>query len=263
MGQACNAAWLRHRAGFAGSAAGYAAEAGQRRLVEPLRRRGHALRAEARELEPDDHPRTGAGLEARGMETVLRLDRDRTRRTKTASSWMRSTLVEQIADGDPAAIATAFPADAWPPEVYAEVLESLAREAASFRGAAARWGAESMSTTGDPVSEFQEAMARLGVAPKQPIQPDGRLHRFDVEGDREGSKNGFYTLHLDGRAAGAFGCWKRGIKETWKANGAQLSDFDHAKLMREIEAERKRREREEARAAQGGRRGRGSALARL
>ena len=57
---------------------------------------------------------------------------------------------------------------------------------------------------------------------------------------------GYYTLHLDGRPAGVFGCWKRGIKETWKANGAPLSDFDLAKLMREIEAERKRREREGA-----------------
>ena len=79
----------------------------------------------------------------------------------------------------------------------------------------------------------------------QPIG-DGRLHRFDVEGDRKGSRNGYYTLHLDGRPAGAFGCWKRGIKETWKANGAPLSDFDLAKLMREIEAERKRREQKQA-----------------
>ena len=42
-----------------------------------------------------------------------------------------------------------------------------------------------------------------------------------------------------------FGCWKRGIKETWKANGAPLSDFDRAKLVRQIEEERRRREREE------------------
>ena len=47
------------------------------------------------------------------------------------------------------------------------------------------------------------------------------------------ARTAYYTLHLDGHPAGVFGCWKRGIKETWKANGAPLSDFDLAKLMRE------------------------------
>ena len=104
-----------------------------------------------------------------------------------------------------------------------------------------------MDAASDPVSAFQDAMAQRGIVLKGAPVPDGRLHRFDVEGDRKGSRNGFYMLHLDGRPAGVFGCWKRGIKETWKANGAPLSDFDHAKLMREIEAERKRREQKQAR----------------
>jgi putative DNA primase/helicase len=98
----------------------------------------------------------------------------------------------------------------------------------------------------DPVTSFRDAMACLGIVPRQAIVPDGRLHRFDVEGDRRGSRTGFYVLHLDGRPAGVFGCWKRGLRETWNANGAPLSDFDRAKLMREIETERKRRQREEA-----------------
>ena len=103
-----------------------------------------------------------------------------------------------------------------------------------------------MASAEDHIAAFHAAMAQRGIVLKGAIVPDGQLHRFDVEGDRKGSKTGFYTLHLDGHPAGVFGCWKRGIKETWKANGAPLSDFDLTKLMRDVGAERKRREREEA-----------------
>ena len=119
-----------------------------------------------------------------------------------------------------------------------------------------------MAAPEDPIAAFQAAMAQRGLVLKGVPIGDGRLHRFDVEGDRKGSKNGYYALHLDGRPAGAFGCWKRGVKETWKANGAKLSDFDHAKLMREIEAERKRREQKRPR-AEGSGRGRRRAVERL
>ena len=77
----------------------------------------------------------------------------------------------------------------------------------------------------DPVGAFRDALAAgLGAAPKEPIHPDGRLHRFHIAGDRAGTQNGFYILHLDDRPAGAYGCWKRGTKETWKANGAPLGE---------------------------------------
>ena len=104
-----------------------------------------------------------------------------------------------------------------------------------------------MSAAADPVAEFQAAMATHGIVTKQKLIADGNLHRVHVEGDRKGSRNGFYVLHLDDHPAGAFGCYKRGVNETWKANGAALSDFDHAALMRKIEKDRRRREQEEAR----------------
>ena len=104
-----------------------------------------------------------------------------------------------------------------------------------------------MSEASDPVADFQDAMAQAGIITKQRLVGDGKLHRIHIEGDSKSSKTGFYTLHLDGRPAGAFGCWKRGIKETWKANGADLSNFELAKLMRQIDEDRRRREREEAR----------------
>ena len=100
---------------------------------------------------------------------------------------------------------------------------------------------------GDPIAAFQAAMAERGIVLRGAPVPDGRLHRFDVDGDPKGSKNGYYKLHIDGRPAGVYGCWKRGIKGTWKANGKPLSDFDHAELMREIRAEQRRRDERQAR----------------
>jgi len=66
-------------------------------------------------------------------------------------------------------------------------------------------------------ASFREAMAQAGLVTDNPIIADGRLHRFDVNGDKRGSLAGWYVLHSDGITAGAFGCWKRDIKERWCA----------------------------------------------
>lgn len=60
-------------------------------------------------------------------------------------------------------------------------------------------------------------MHDAGVAPPDRLVPDGVMHRFHVKGDRSGSVNGWYLLHLDGRAAGAFGSWKTGVQRKWSA----------------------------------------------
>lgn len=49
---------------------------------------------------------------------------------------------------------------------------------------------------------------KLGTPSPDVIEADGLLHRFHVEGDKRGTLNGWYCLHLDGRAAGIFGNWK-------------------------------------------------------
>ena len=90
----------------------------------------------------------------------------------------------------------------------------------------------------DPTLAFHSAMAEHGLATKQKLIADGKLHRFHVEGDQKGSSNGYYTLHLDGRPAGVFGCWRRDIKETWRANGQALSDFDYTAFAKQIAAAR-------------------------
>ena len=81
----------------------------------------------------------------------------------------------------------------------------------------------------DPVSEFFQAAANAGIPmPEYPIA-DGELHRFKTDGDRE--DNSWYVLYGDGVPSGAFGCWKRGIKENWHSTQAnELSADEHHQL---------------------------------
>ncbi|HRY16348.1 MAG TPA: hypothetical protein P5330_10825, partial [Candidatus Competibacteraceae bacterium] len=64
-----------------------------------------------------------------------------------------------------------------------------------------------------------EAMVRAGCAPSDPqvIVFDGIRHRFHIDGDRSGSRNGWFILYADGLPAGAFGSWKTGCSATWRA----------------------------------------------
>ncbi|MCY1294164.1 DNA primase TraC [compost metagenome] len=77
---------------------------------------------------------------------------------------------------------------------------------------------------------------------------DGGIHRFHVPGDRSGSLNGWYVLHADGIASGAFGSWKAGGSQTWSSRKpadpleAQLiaERIEQAKRQRDAERERLR-----------------------
>lgn len=65
------------------------------------------------------------------------------------------------------------------------------------------------------IGRFQEAMAERGLPCQHYPEMDGQIHRFHIEGDKPGSKNGWYVLY-DGRCpAGAFGSWKTGDKYRW------------------------------------------------
>ena len=65
------------------------------------------------------------------------------------------------------------------------------------------------------IPAFLDAIQAAGLDYSGPIIADGVLHRIKVNGDR--NPNSFYILHLDGIAAGHFGCFKRSIKENWCA----------------------------------------------
>lgn len=69
----------------------------------------------------------------------------------------------------------------------------------------------------DPISGFGGLLRQtFGPLDWLPIA-DGQLHRFHVPGDRAGSRNGWYCLHLDGLPAGAFGSWKSGAVHRWSS----------------------------------------------
>ncbi|MGQ0698261.1 MAG: hypothetical protein ACT4PZ_08455, partial [Panacagrimonas sp.] len=97
-------------------------------------------------------------------------------------------------------------------------------------------------SSGEVLDQFFSAMADAGVAPsdRAVIVADGALHRFHVEGEKRGSKNGWFVLHSDGLPAGEYGTWKdAGASHTWHANiGRELSAAEQAESRRRIEAAR-------------------------
>lgn len=71
--------------------------------------------------------------------------------------------------------------------------------------------------------QFLAAMRQAGFEPHCAIIADGKLHRFRDWLDKPGRLNGWYVLYQDFPPAGAFGCWKRGIRETWTGTGTYCS----------------------------------------
>ena len=93
--------------------------------------------------------------------------------------------------------------------------------------------------------DFLDAMRQRGLDPVEDIVADGQLHRVRWAGDKNGSRNGAYVLHLDGHPAGFVECFKRGIRFTWSAKGARLDPAERKAFAAQMAAERKRRQQEE------------------
>lgn len=94
------------------------------------------------------------------------------------------------------------------------------------------------------VAGFQNAMLAAGVGLPDKINADGRLHRFCGEGDKSGHMNCYYVLYLDGHPAGAFGSWRLGIRETWRAEGLRGKPAELERTRRILQADRERAEAE-------------------
>jgi putative DNA primase/helicase len=67
------------------------------------------------------------------------------------------------------------------------------------------------------INQFQAEFLSNGITPPQEIIADAQLHRFHIEGDKSGSKNGWYVLYLDGVPCGIYGSWKKGSYFKWSA----------------------------------------------
>ena len=98
----------------------------------------------------------------------------------------------------------------------------------------------------DPISQFREAIYSAGITPPDFIEADGKLRRF-ASGDKKNDKNGWYVLHNEGIPAGAFGCWKKDINQTWRANlGRVLTPAESKAIQLRMQAVREQHEAEKA-----------------
>ncbi len=107
----------------------------------------------------------------------------------------------------------------------------------------------------DVIESFRAAMLEKDIEFQGEIIPDGKLHRFHVEGDSHGSKNGFYILHFDEKPAGQYGCNKRYGSETkfpWQYKSAiKMSATELAEYRaRNEKAKQEREAKEQARFAE-------------
>lgn len=93
---------------------------------------------------------------------------------------------------------------------------------------------------------FRDALqATFGPLDWLPVA-DGTIHRFRVPDDKPGTLNGWYVLHLDGIASGAFGSWKAGGSNTWSSR--KPADPMEAVLIRQrVEQARHQRRAEQHR----------------
>lgn len=95
------------------------------------------------------------------------------------------------------------------------------------------------------IDRFTMAMRENGIETDASIVGDGQRHRVRVTGDKSGTENGWYVLHLDGVPAGAFGCWKRDVLATWCAKEqGQISDAERRELSARIERHKREQEAE-------------------
>jgi putative DNA primase/helicase len=98
-----------------------------------------------------------------------------------------------------------------------------------------------MSTALD---QFLAAIAEAGLTPPEFITTDGKLHRFSSDG-RRCDKAGWYIFRTGDIPAGAFGCWRGGVSETWRADiGRELTADEIAAHKRRL-ADAKRKQEEE------------------
>ena len=85
------------------------------------------------------------------------------------------------------------------------------------------------------INQFSNFILDNGETPPPVINPNGILHRFK---DTSGKLNCWYSLHIDGRAAGVFGNWKTGLIVNWKAEGDYPKLTDSQRLDFQIEKHR-------------------------
>src|SRR5262245_39553507 len=72
--------------------------------------------------------------------------------------------------------------------------------------------------------KFRAVLRESAIEYSGPIYIDGKLHRIKANGDH--SNNSWYVLYSGSPLAGAYGCWKRGLKETWREGNRRLTQSE-------------------------------------
>ncbi len=102
------------------------------------------------------------------------------------------------------------------------------------------------TVTTPPEQAFYDFMASKGLAPPDLPIADGERHRYHVDGDKPGTKNGWYVLHIDGVPAGSFGSWKDGPPwHKWCAK-EHLSDAERKEYRQRMKRIKAARAKEQA-----------------
>jgi len=98
----------------------------------------------------------------------------------------------------------------------------------------------------EPIEQFRDAIRAAGLTPPDVIEADGNLRRFGTNGKRSDDA-GWYIAHDDGIPAGAFGDWRTGVSQTWRADiGRRLTSAEESAHRERVAAMRQAREAEEA-----------------
>ena len=98
----------------------------------------------------------------------------------------------------------------------------------------------------DITNQFKDAISSAGLNQPEEIIDDGKIHRFSSSGKLR-DDSGWYVLHSDGVAAGAFGCWRVGITQNWCSKSTtQMTQFERDAHQKRVQAMQVQRDGEQA-----------------
>ncbi|MCC5016057.1 toprim domain-containing protein [Legionella sp. 31fI33] len=103
------------------------------------------------------------------------------------------------------------------------------------------------------IEQFRSDMISQGITAPEKIEADRTIHRFYINGDKPGTKNGWYVLYPNPLAHGNYGNWK-GVSYSWRATNFQpITSYELRKKRQQIEkaklARNRKRRQEHASAA--------------
>jgi phage/plasmid primase-like uncharacterized protein len=98
----------------------------------------------------------------------------------------------------------------------------------------------------DITNQFKDAISSAGMNQPEEIIDDGKIHRFSSSGKLR-DDSGWYVLHSDGVAAGAFGCWREGFTQNWCSKSTtQMTQSEREAHHKRVQAMQVQRDSEQA-----------------